>query len=94
MADGVADDYEPNGKEMFRLYLDLLVNRVIDLPQLENLLGKMDKNRRLALEKSVPAPQSYPAVSGNEVPEMVAPSDSVSNLRPLMSPVRQRIMLI
>ena len=71
MTDGVADDYEPNGKEMFRLYLDLLVNRVIDLPQLENLLGKMDKNRRLALEKSVPAPQSYPAVSGNEVPEMV-----------------------
>jgi len=71
MTDGVADDYEPNGKEMFRLYLDLLVNRVIASPEMDCLLKHMDKMKRMDLEKSVPAPQSYPAVSGDEVPKMV-----------------------
>ena len=71
MTDGVADDYEPNGKEMLRLYLDLIVNRVISSPQVDGLLGRMDASRRLELEKNVPAPQSYPSVNGEQEPKPV-----------------------
>ncbi|WP_019543843.1 PP2C family serine/threonine-protein phosphatase [Selenomonas bovis] len=71
MTDGVADDYDPNGKEMLRLYLDLLVNRVISSPQLEMMQKKLDKARYEELSKIVPAPQSYPAVTGELEPRMV-----------------------
>lgn len=64
MTDGVADDYDPNGKEMLRLYLDLLVNRVMALPELDMRLKKLDKVKFEELTMAVPSPQSYPVVTG------------------------------
>lgn len=71
MTDGVADDYDPNGREMLRLYLDMLVNRIISSPVLENLVLKMDKERRSEVEKNVPEPQSYPVVSKDSEPKNI-----------------------
>ena len=71
MTDGVADDYDPNSREMLRLYLDLLVNRVLPSSEFENLLKKMDEGSRLELERSVPQPQSYPEVNGEPEPRLV-----------------------
>lgn len=71
MTDGVADDYDPNGREMLRLYLDLLVNRVLPSSEFESLLKKMDEARRLELTRVVPQPQSYPEVSGEPEPRLV-----------------------
>ena len=61
MTDGVADDYDPNGKEMLRLYLDLVANRVLDAPQVDLLLKKMGEAKYRELERTVPSPRSYPA---------------------------------
>ena len=80
MTDGVADDYDPNDREMLRLYLDLLVNRVIISQKLEQLTKGLDPARRQELGKSVPEPQSYPAVTGEAVPIMV-PIQYVRELR-------------
>lgn len=71
MTDGVADDYDPNGREMLRLYLDLLVNRVLPSSEFENLLKRMKETRRLELTGAVPQPQSYPEVSGDPEPRLV-----------------------
>ena len=71
MTDGVADDYEPNGTELPRLYLDLLVNRVILSPVLEGLLKHMNRDHLMEWKKSVPTPQSYPSISEDPEPRMV-----------------------
>ncbi|MBQ7706090.1 MAG: protein phosphatase 2C domain-containing protein [Selenomonadaceae bacterium] len=57
MTDGVADDYYPNEKQLFRLYFDLVANRILPPPKnisesdLENL--------------NVPPPQIYPRIDAD-----------------------------
>lgn len=71
MTDGVADDYDPNSTELLRLYLDLLVNRVLPFPEFDDLRKKMDAVRHLELERTVPQPRSYPEVSVAPEPRLV-----------------------
>ncbi|MDD6827522.1 MAG: PP2C family serine/threonine-protein phosphatase [Oscillospiraceae bacterium] len=58
MTDGVADDYFPNMPELLRLYLDLELNGVLDIPE-------QDENSE---EKAytIASPVSYPWVNDNE----------------------------
>lgn len=72
MTDGVADDYDPPGKEMLRLYADLCVNRVLDFPHLEKICAALSADEVGRIRENIPQAQSYPAVSG-EVPPKIVP---------------------
>lgn len=58
MTDGVADDYFPNMPELLRLYLDLELNGVLDIPE-------QDENTEEKVY-TIASPVSYPWVNDNE----------------------------
>lgn len=57
MTDGVSDDYYPNSPELLRLYLDLMLNGIIDFPT-ETYEAETGK---------APEPESYPWVNDSSV---------------------------
>lgn len=71
MTDGVADDYFPNETQMHRLYFDLAVNGILDIPFEEKLSGSFDPQaltpEQLKLFKRIPDPQAYPWVNDPNV---------------------------
>lgn len=57
MTDGVSDDYYPNSPELLRLYLDLMLNGIIDFP-----------TETYEVETgTAPEPESYPWVNDSSV---------------------------
>ena len=58
MSDGVADDYYPNSPQLLRLYLDLMLNEVIDA----------QGDKKISESKyTIPEPISYPWVNDGDV---------------------------
>ncbi|MBQ8826606.1 MAG: protein phosphatase 2C domain-containing protein [Oscillospiraceae bacterium] len=57
MSDGVADDYYPNNPQLLRLYLDLMTNGIIGLPQ--------SAGKECSLK--IPSPVAYPWVNDSDV---------------------------
>jgi len=58
MTDGVADDYFPNSPQLLRLYLDLELNGIFDIPIYK-------ENSEKKLPDNIPEPVSYPWVNDN-----------------------------
>ena len=71
MTDGVSDDYDPPGKEMLRLYVDLCVNRILEFPDLEKICDGFSIDELEKIRGNIPQAQSYPAVSEEVPPKMV-----------------------
>lgn len=67
MTDGVADDYYPNSPELLRLYLDLMLNGIIDFPTetYEPETG------------DAPEPEKYPWVNDSSVEVSLAYSKNI-----------------
>ena len=59
MSDGVADDYYPNSPQLLRLYIDLVLNGIIDAPS----CGEAKDGGIL----KIPAPVAYPWVNDSDV---------------------------
>lgn len=67
MTDGVSDDYYPNSPELLRLYLDLMLNGIIDFP-----------TETYEVETGeAPSPESYPWVNDSSVEVPIAYSRNV-----------------
>lgn len=65
MTDGVSDDYFPNSPQLIRLYFDLLINGVLDVPDdgpLNVSAGMMPLSVMRTLKRSI-KPLAYPEVS-------------------------------
>ena len=69
MTDGVSDDYYPNSPELLRLYLDLMLNEIVDFPT---------KEGGSAEGKEVPAPESYPWVNDSSVEVSLAYAKNIA----------------
>ncbi len=71
MTDGVADDYYPNNPQLLRLYLDLMLNGIIDIPGEKEALklnGCTYAESSVQKDSSpVPGPVSYPWVNNSGV---------------------------
>ena len=63
MSDGVADDYFPNESQMYRLYLDLVANGILEINSSVNEMTTQHIN----LLKTIPEPIGYPWVNDNSV---------------------------
>lgn len=63
MTDGVADDYYPNNPQLLRLYLDLMLNGIIEIEGSANEVT--EANRRFI--SNVPEPLEYPWVNDGDV---------------------------
>ncbi len=72
MTDGVADDYDPPGKEMLRLFADLCVNRVLELPDLEKIYAALSPVELAKIQEHIPSAQSYPMIS-DVTPSVMVP---------------------
>ena len=59
MTDGVADDYYPNEKQLFRLYFDLVANRILPPPK------KISASDLENLNLKIPVPQTYPRIDAD-----------------------------
>ena len=66
MTDGVADDYDPNEREIRRLYFDLIANHVLPI----NFSRKSDVAKNLETIK-IPDPQLFPKVDGSVEPKLI-----------------------
>ena len=62
MTDGVADDYDPNERELRRLYFDLIANRI-----LKNGVAFTDNDKF-----KIPEPQMFPKVEPGESTQMAS----------------------
>lgn len=60
MTDGVADDYFPNSPQMLRLYIDLMLNGIIQPI-------KCSQEAQSGVAEKIPEPVCYPWVNDNEV---------------------------
>ena len=63
MTDGVADDYYPNNPQILRLYLDLMLNGIIEIDGSANEIT--EANRKFI--SNVPDPLEYPWVNDGDV---------------------------
>lgn len=71
MTDGVADDYDPGETQLFRLYFDLLANRILTGADMEDIVDRMTPDQMVRLSQEVPRPTSYPRIDGSQNPELV-----------------------
>ena len=66
MTDGVSDDYFPNETELYRLYLDLIVNGIISCADEEFSLDSLTAEQ-MKIFKRIPDPLVYPWVNDQSV---------------------------
>ena len=66
MSDGVADDYFPNEKELYRLYYDLVINGIIEGKK-TGAKEAFPVPRQLKILKKLPDPLAYPWVNDQQV---------------------------
>lgn len=59
MTDGIADDYYPNEKQLFRLYFDLVPKRILPPPK------KISASDLENLNLKIPVPQIYPRIDAD-----------------------------
>ncbi|MGN0553026.1 MAG: PP2C family serine/threonine-protein phosphatase [Oscillospiraceae bacterium] len=74
MTDGVSDDYYPNSPELLRLYLDLMLNGVIDFPTTEVVSTEGSS----AEGREAPQPESYPWVNDSSIEVSLAYAKNIA----------------
>lgn len=67
MTDGVADDYFPNETEIHRLYYDLIINGIIELPENNKISLDSLTPQHISMLKKIPNPSAYPWVNDKNI---------------------------